>query len=151
MQDDVDEKDMIRQVKEKIPDAGPDDSLMRKIYRQRVVNVAGWEDINQEKIGTLPTNLIPQRQAKMDQVYSNNLNDSWNEPTIIQVIIVADEFVPNSFEYIHDSFTMAPVVLSQKVTITSKNLHPDNPYNWQFGIDRLAVQNFIHAFLNLVR
>ena len=151
IQNDADEDDMVAQVRQTIDVAGDDESLKRKIYRQRVVNIPLWDDINQEKYVSLPVNQIPQRKARMDQVIQNPINDAWNEPTVIKVIIVHEDYNPIDFNYIHDSFQIDTAVISQNVKIVEKSRHPDNQYNWQFGIDKLQVQNFVQAWLSVER
>ena len=151
IQNDANEDDMVAQVKEKLKLTGEDESLKRKIYRQRVTNIQFWDDINQEKFVSLPVNQIPQKGAKMDQLFQNSINDAWNEPSIIKVIIVQQDFNPNKFDFIHDSFELASAIVSQKVTINETLTHPDQQHFWQFGIDRLKVQEFIQSWLSLER
>ena len=148
---DVDEDDLVAQVRAQITVNGDDDSLKRKIYRQRVTNVPHWDDINQEKFVGLPVNQIPQRRARMDQVIQNTVNDAWNEPTVIKVIIVQEDYNPIEMDYIHDIFQVDSAVISKKVKIVKKPKHPEQPYIWQFGIDKLKVQEFVQAWLNLER
>ena len=142
---------MVQQVKEKVTNIKDEESLKRKIYRQRVANIPLWNDINQEKFVALPVNQIPQRLAKMDQVFQNTVNDAWNEPSEIKVIIVHEDYNPKSFDYIHDSFEVSHQVTSSKVTIKENVAHPDQIHFWQFGVDKLKVQEFIQAWLNLER
>ena len=151
IQDDSDEDNMIDQIRRRLPDSGTDETLRRKIYRQRVADVITWEDINQEKIAIFPMNMIPQKAAKMDQVFNNSLNDSWNEPTIIKVFIVNEENCPEKFDFIYDAFTIESSVISTKVTITSRIKHSDLTFNWQFGIDLIQVQNFKQSWLHMIR
>ena len=147
----MDEDDMVAQVRAKIQSRGDDDTLKRKIYRQRVASIPLWEDINQEKFVALPVNQIPQRRARMDQVFQNTVNDAWNEPTVIKVIIVQKDYNPMKLEYIHDVFQPDSAVVSTKVEIIKKYKHSEQPYVWQFGIDKLRVQEFVQAWLNMER
>lgn len=142
---------MVAQVRNKIQSNSDDDTLKRKIYRQRVAAIPLWDDINQEKFVALPVNQIPQRRARMDQVFQNTVNDAWNEPSVIKVIIVQEDYNPMKMEYIHDMFQLDSAVVSKKVDIIKKYKHSDNPYVWQFGIDKLKVQEFVQAWLNLER
>ena len=111
---------MVKQVRERIQTNGDDDSLKRKIYRQRVASIPLWDDINQEKFVALPVNQIPQRRARMDQVFQNTVNDAWNEPTVIKVIIVQEDYNPMKMEYIHDAFQLDSAVISKKIDIVKK-------------------------------
>ena len=151
IQNDADEDKMVEQVKLKLNLTGDDESIKRKIYRQRVVNIANWENINQEKFSPLPMNQIPQRLALMDQILQNPLNDAWNEPTIIKVLIIHEDYNPISFDYIHDVFEVESSVFTRKISIAEVPKHPDQPYMWQFGIDRLKIQEFVQSWLTLER
>ena len=93
---------MIEQVIAQCPGETNRDSLARKLYRHRVANVNNWEFINKDKIVSMNINLIPQKQAKLEQVINNRINDSWNEPTIIRVLIINEEHKPTQSEYVHD-------------------------------------------------
>ena len=68
IQDDVDEENLIDQVQEKCPEETDRELLARKIYRHRVSMVGEWDSINKEKFSAMPYNLIPQKQAKINQV-----------------------------------------------------------------------------------
>ena len=67
-----------------------------------MTNVNNWEFINKEKLQSMNVHLIPQKKAKLEQVINHRINDSWNEPTIIRVIIVNEEHKPTQSEYLHD-------------------------------------------------
>ena len=86
----------------------------------------------------------------MEQVLNNRINDAWNEPTVIRVLIVTEELKPTSTEMLIDLMdgynTKTNVVKLDMVT-----KHPDDQANWQFGVDKMQVQAYIHSWLNLVR
>ena len=108
-----------------------------------------WEFINQEKFVAMPINLIPQPLTSMDQILNNRINDAWNEPTVIKVLIVKEELKPTKFDFVLDIFDQGPSL--QKIQLHTRNKHLNHPFNWQFGIDRLQVQQFVHNWLNLHR
>ena len=146
----MDENDLVNQVCENSSDILSKDVMARKIYRQRVAQVAEWDSINKERLSIMPINLIPQKSAKLDQVLNNRINDPWNEPTIIMVHIVNAEHKPTEMKFTLDSFaqtTTSETIFNLKLT----NQHPENTFNWQFGIDKLQVDQFIQAWMNLNR
>ena len=149
IQDDVDERDLLNQVLVKVPGLKDKASTSRRIYRQRVMATNSWKYINQEKFVAMPINLIPQPSTSMDQILNNRINDAWNEPTIIKVLIVKEELKPAKFEFVLDCFDQGPSIT--KMELQTRDKHVDHPYNWQFGIDKLQVQQFIHNWLNLQR
>ena len=141
---------MVNQVCENSTDILSKDVLARKIYRQRVAQVAEWEFINKETLSVMPINLIPQKSAKLDQVLNNRINDPWNQPTIIMVYIINAEHKPTEMNFILDSFGQ-PTTSEANFNLKLTNQHPENPYNWQFGIDKLKVDQFIQAWMNCTR
>ena len=141
---------MIDQVQKQCPEETDRELLARKIYRHRVSMVGNWDSINKERYSSMPYNLIPQRSAKVNQVLNNRINDPWNQPTTFKVIIVNEEHKPASSTLVLDSFDRN-VVTSRKIDLEYKIKHPENKFNWQFGIDRLLTQNFVQSWLNLQR
>ena len=139
----------MEQVLQKFPDITDKISLKRKIYRHRVLDTNYWNHINKEKFIAMPINLIPQKSSPMSQVVNNRLNDSWNEPTIIKVLIVHEELKPTSSEFVLDLYEAGPE--TRRIKLDHKLLHPDNLYNWQFGIDKMQNIQFKHNWLNLIR
>ena len=148
--DDTDKEDLIDQIIKEVPQEKDRDIIARKLYRHRVVDTGNWEHINKEKMSNMQASLIPQRQAKLDQVINNRINDSWNEPTIIRVIIVNEEHKPASSEIIYDVFVPEGTITT-KVVLSPKVKHPENPFNWQFGIDKMLVQQFVEDWTKMER
>lgn len=149
IQDDVDEDDLVEQVVNKCSVPQDKASLKRKIYRHRVLDTNSWEHLNKEKFVAMPINLIPQKQSPMSQVVNNRLNDSWNEPTVIKVLIIQEELKPTQSDFVLELMEMGQE--TTKIILKHKDLHPDNSYNWQFGIDKMQNNQFKHNWLNLVR
>ena len=86
----------------------------------------------------------------MEQVLNNRINDAWNEPSIIRVLIVTEELKPTSTEMLMD-FMEGYNLQTKTVKLEFKMKHPEDPSNWQFGVDKMQVQAFIHSWLNLLR
>ena len=151
IQDDVDEEHLVKQVQTAFPDQTDTDSIKRKLYRQRVGKISQWPDINNEKFVSMPFNLIPQKLAKMDQLLNHSINDAWNEPTRIQVLIVKEESVPKEFEFSLDLVNDSGEFITKTVTLMSRLKNQNLTFNWQFGIDREKVHNFMHNWVNMKR
>ena len=151
IRDDVDEDHLVKQVQTAFPAQKDVDSIRRKIYRQRVEKISKWDDINNEKFVSMPYNLIPQKLAKLDQLLNHSINDAWNEPTIIQVIIVKQESVPQKMEFSLDTVDDNGEFQTKSVTLMSQFKNKDATFNWQFGIDLEKVHNFIHSWINMKR
>ena len=151
IRDDVDEEHLIQQVQTAFPDQTDVDSIKRKIYRQRVEKISQWPDINNEKFVSMPYNLIPQKLAKMDQLLNHSINDAWNEPTRIQVLILKQESVPQQMEFSLDTIGDKGEFQNKTVTLMSQFKHQQLSFNWQFGIDLETVHNFMHNWINMKR
>lgn len=151
IRDDVDEEHLVKQVQTAFPDEKDTDSLKRKIYRQRVGKISQWDDINNEKFISMPYNLIPQKLAKMDQLLNHSINDAWNEPTQIQVLIVKQESVPMEWEFSLDTVNDKNEFQTKEVTLMSQFKNEMATFNWQFGIDLEQVHNFMHSWINMKR
>ena len=151
IRDDVDEENLADQVQTASPSQLDKDSIQRKIYRQRVNDIAKWPDINNEKFVGMAWNMIPQKATKMDQLLNLSINDSWNEPTCIQVLIVNQDATPDSLEFALDTVHSDNNYSTETLKLEIKNKHQELPFNWQFGIDRERVHQFIHSWTNLIR
>lgn len=146
----MDEDDLVKQVLQKRPDISDKAenlSLKRKLYRHRVLDSNNWQHLNKEKFVAMPINLIPQKSSLMSQIVNNRINDSWNEPTVIKVLIVNEELKPTSSEFLLDLLGADDT----KIKLDHKPAHTENLYNWQFGIDKMQNLQFRHNWLNLVR
>ena len=149
--DDVDEENLVNQVQTAFPEQKDRASIGRKIYRQRVASIPSWDDINNDKFTGMAWNQIPQKFSKLDQLLNHNINDSWNEPSIIQVLIIHQETAPTELDFSLDIVDENGQYTTLTATLMLQDQHPELPFNWQFGIDREAVHHFMHCWTNLKR